>query len=231
MTRFQQGTILSAAVFGIATMLLGIVILLSFPLTADLPAGFRTPIIAFEFAQKEADLAFLSGSSATSQLNREKMDAGHFWDMGFPFAYGGFLALMLLQIAKGGFRFAWLGIVFALLIIPFDIHENLILLQITNALEHSAAIDTLLVQLHTATWLKWAAVGVCAAVLAAAFAAKKQCLAALVSALAALAIAACWVSNTAPVLAEAMSTIIFLFFLFLTVSACMQSWKIVKNAT
>lgn len=231
MTRFQQGTVLGAAILGIATLLLGLVILFTFPSSAELPEGFRTPIIAFEFAKTEGDLAFLSGSSDISQLNRKQMDAGHFWDMGFPVAYGGFLALLLLYMAKDGYRFAWLGVFFALSIIPFDIHENLILLQITHALEHSAAIDTLLVKLHTATWLKWAAIGVCAAVLAVAFAAKKQYLSALVSALAALAIAACWISNSAPVMAEAMSTIIFIFFLFLTVSVCVQSWKIVKDAT
>jgi hypothetical protein len=211
--------------------LLGVVILLSLPLTADLPAGFRTPIIAFEFPQKQADLAFLSGSSTTSQLNREKMDAGHFGDMGFPFAYGGFLALVLLHIAKGGFRFAWLGIVFALSIIPFGIHENLILLQITNSLEQSASIEILLVQLHTATWLKWAAISVCAAVLAVGFAATKEYLPALASTLTTLAIAACWVSKAEPVLTEIMSAVVFLYFLLMTLRVCVQSWTIIRKKT
>ena len=144
-------------------MILGVVILFTFPLSADLSEGFRTPIIAFEFAQTEGDLSFLSGNSEINRLNREKMDAGHFWDMGFPFAYGGFLALMLLQIAIDGHRFAWLGVVFALSIVPFDINENLTLLQITKALENSDSIETLLLELHIATWLKWGAIGFCSA--------------------------------------------------------------------
>jgi hypothetical protein len=223
--------ILGSAILGIATMILGVVILFTFPLSADLSEGFRTPIIAFEFAQTESDLSFLSGTSEINRLNREKMDAGHFWDMGFPFAYGGFLALMLLQIAKGGHRFAWLGVFFALSIVPFDINENLTLLQITKALENSDSIETLLLELHIATWLKWGAIGLCSAVLAVGFAAKKEYPPALVSLLPALAIAACWASNSEPSIAETMSTLTFLFFLFLTIRACIQSWTLIKQNT
>lgn len=228
MTKFQIGTVHGSAILGIATMILGVIILFTFPLSADLSEGFRTPIIAFEFAQTQGDLSFLTGSSEINRLNREKMDAGHFWDMGFPFAYGGFLALMLLQIAKGGIRFAWLGVFFALLIIPLDINENLTLLQITSSLENSASIETHLLALHIATWLKWGAIGVCSAVLAIGFAVKKEYLPALVSLMPALAIVSCWASNSEPSIAEIMSAITFLFFVFLTIRACVQSWTLIK---
>ena len=142
MVSFQKYTTFGSAIFGIATIIVGIVMLFVFPISADLSEGFRTPIIAFEFAKTEADLSFLSGSSELNRLNREKMDAGHIWDMGFPFAYGGFIALMLLQIAEGGHRFVWLGVLFAVSIIPFDINENLTLLQITEALGNSASTET-----------------------------------------------------------------------------------------
>jgi len=203
--------------------------LFTFPISADLSEGFRTPIIAFEFAKTEADLSFLSGNGELNKLNREKMDAGHFWDMGFPFAYGGFIALMLLQIRKGGHRFIWLGILFAVSIIPFDINENFILLEITKALGNSASIEVLLLELHIATWLKWGALGACIAVLAAGFAVSKEYLSAVVSLLAALGIAVCWASSSESSTAEAMSTLIFLFFLVFSIKACIQSWTLIRQ--
>jgi hypothetical protein len=229
MTRFQEYTILGSAIFGITTIILGIIMLFTFPISADLSEGFRTPIIAFEFAKTEADLSFLSGSGELNRLNRDKMDAGHIWDMGFPFAYAGFIALMLLKIAKNGHRFAWLGVLFTVSIIPFDINENLTLIQITKALGNSTSIEALLLELHIATWLKWGAIGVSIATLAARFVASKEYLSALVSLLAALGIAVCWVSNSEPYIAEAMSTFLFLFFLILTIKACIQSWTLMRQ--
>ena len=157
------------------------------------------------------------------------MDNGHIWDMGFPFAYGGFIALMLLQIAKRGHRFAWVGVLFAVSIIPFDINENLTLLKITKALGNSASIETLLLELHIATWLKWGALGVSIAVLAVGFAARNEYLSAVVSLLAALGIAVCWISGSEASMAEAMSMIIFLLFLVLSIKACIKSWTLTRQ--
>jgi len=229
MTTFQKYTIHGSTIFGIATILLGIIMLFTFPISADLSEGFRTPIIAFEFAKIETDLSFLSGSGELNKLNREKMDAGHFWDMGFPFAYGGFIVLMLLQITKGGHRFVWLGILFAVSIIPFDINENLILLEITKALGNSASIEVLLLELHMATWFKWGALGASIAVLAAGFAVSKEYLSAVVSLLAVSSIAVCWASSSEPSIAEVMSALIFLFFLILSIKACIQSWALIRQ--
>jgi hypothetical protein len=229
MTKFQEYTIHASALCGLATILLGVIMLFTFPLSADLSEGFRTPIIAFEFAKTDADLSFLSGSSDANRLNRVKMDAGHTWDMGFPFAYGGFIILMLLRMIKGGQRFVWFGVVFAVAIIPFDINENLTLLQITQALENSASIETLLLKLHIATWLKWGAIGASMAVLSIGFAASKEYLSAVVSILAALGIAICWASNSEPNIAEEMSTLTFLFFVVLSVKACIQSWTLIRQ--
>jgi hypothetical protein len=215
-----------SAVFGIATVLLGLIMLFIFPVSAELSAGFRTPIIAFEFAKTDADLAFISGDSASSRGNRERMDAGHRWDMAFPFAYAGFVALLLLQIVARGHYWAGIGMLFALLIIPFDIKENYILLAITNALRNSASVDTLLRELHVATWLKWGALGVSIATLAIGSIAQKTYLSALVSGIAALSIAICWLSGSAPALAEAMSAALFLFFLFFSIRSAVQAWKL-----
>jgi len=223
--------LIGAAIFGLATIILAIIMLFTFPMSAELSEGFRSPIIAFEFAKTEADLAFLSGSSELSRLNRENMDAGHQWDMFFPFAYGGFIALMLLKLARGGRGFAWLGILFALLIIPFDLNENQTLLQITAALEHSNTVESLLQELHTATWLKWGAIGLSISVLSLGFFANKEYSSAALSTLTALSIAASWGTNAQPNITEAMSVILSLFFLIFAIQACIQIWRLSRHST
>ena len=77
MTALQKYALPSAALFGIATLALGVIMLFIFPSEATLADGFRTPIIAFEFAASEADVAFLSGAGASSRANRAMMVAGH----------------------------------------------------------------------------------------------------------------------------------------------------------
>lgn len=62
-----------------------------FPSRVELPKGFNTPIIAFEFAKTEADIPYLIGSSEFSSSNRQTMRDGHRWEMVFPFAYAGFI--------------------------------------------------------------------------------------------------------------------------------------------
>jgi len=227
--KVQEYIFISSALFGLATIVLAIIMLFTFPMSAELTEGFRTPIIAFEFAKTEADLSFLSGSSELNRLNRESMDAGHQWDMFFPFAYAGFIALMLLKLARGGQGFAWLGVLFALLIIPFDLNENQTLLQITAALEHSSSVEILLQELHTATWLKWGAIGISVAVLAFGFLANKEYSSAALSALTALSIAASWGANSEPNITEAMSMILSLFFLIFTLQTCVQTWRLSRR--
>jgi len=229
MTRLQKYTLLGSAIFGLATIFLGAILLGIFPSTAELAEGFKTPVIAFEFAKTESDLSFLSGNSELSRSNREKMDSGHSgWDMVFPFAYGGFIAFLLLRIKGKSHRFVWLGVVFAVLIIPFDINENLTLLQITSALADSTSTEALLLELHIATWLKWGAIGASIAVLARGFVINKNYLSAMVALLAAVGIATCWVFNSEPILAEVMSVLIFLFFVFFTIETGIQSWRLIR---
>ncbi len=229
MARLQIFAIVGSAPFGSATVILGIIMLFVFPSSAELSPGFRTPIIAFEFAKTDADLAFLSGDSDISRSNREKMDAGHRWDMVFPFAYAGFVALLLLQIVARGRYWLGLAIPLALLIIPLDLRENIILLAITNALGNSASIEVLLQELHVATWLKWGALGISIAALSIGLLAEKSYASALVSAIAALGIATCWVSGSKPAVTEAMSLALFLFFFYFSIRSGMQAWRLFSD--
>ena len=229
MSKFEKYTIHATAIFGFLTIVFGIILLYTFPHKADLSEGYRTPIIAFEFAKTEADLAFLSGNSELSRTNRDKMDAGHAWDMAFPFAYAGFIVLLLLQLTKANNRFMYLGLIFAVLIIPFDINENLTLLKITSALDNAISIDALLLKLHIATWLKWGAIGMSIAVLTVSFAVSMRFWSALLSLLVVIGIVACWVSNAKPAIAETMSMLIFLFFLIFSIKAFVESWNLIRQ--
>jgi len=158
------------------------------------------------------------------------MDAGHSgWDMAFPFAYGGFIAMLLLRIKGQGRGFIWLGVVFAVLIVPFDINENLTLLQVTAALAGSAATEGLLLKLYLATWLKWGAIGASIAILAAGFAINKKYLSASMAVLAAAGVVTCWLFNSEAIFAETMSKLIFLFFVFFTIETGIQSWRLMQS--
>lgn len=218
----QQLLIHSTSAFGIVT----IVLLCTFPITADLAQGFHTPIIAFEFAKSEADLSFLISNSELSVLNRNAMDNGHFWDMGFPFAYGGFIALALLQLANQVHRILLLGTAVAILIIPFDIQENLVLLDITEALGQSADTTTSLSALAEATWLKWGALGASIFILAIGYGLAKHCATAALSFLTATSIGVCWISKGEPIAAEIMSASVAILFMFLTTKSVIASWAI-----
>jgi len=184
---FKHTLVHVTTVFGVVTIILGAIMLFVFPMSADLTEGFRTPIIAFEFAKNPADLAFLSGSSEASILNREKMNAGHVWDMVFPFAYSGFEALRVL-----------------------------------------APVETLLSELHTATWLKWGALGLSLTLLAFLSFKMNKCLTAMLCAITVLSIVICRVSNGEPWAAETMSAVIFLLFITLAVQSSVQTWKILR---
>lgn len=73
MSKLEKYAIFGAALFGIATILLGVNMLFIFPSTAELSQGFRTPINSFEFARTDADLAFLSGSGERRSRPRSNL--------------------------------------------------------------------------------------------------------------------------------------------------------------
>ncbi len=228
LSKNNKNLAIATATIGICTLILGLVTSLNFPSKANLSEGFRTPILAFEFAKTEADLSFLSGNGIIEKTNREKMDAGHRWDMAFPFAYGGFIILLLLQIIKRQ-RILWAGVLFAFLIIPFDINENLVLIKITKALSNTDSISTLLLELNIATWLKWGALGMSMFVLGTGYIKNNEYWSAMIAILTALSIGVCWVTSSNPVFVETMAIFSLVFFLFFTIKSSIQVWKIIRS--
>lgn len=229
MNEFNPKITYASLVAGISCIAIGLALVLIFPFKADLPDGFQTPIIAFEFAKTEADLSYLMGEGVVESRNREKMDAGNRWDMFFPFAYGSFILLLLVQMIMNGKRIAWLGVPFALLVVPFDIGENIALLNITEAIRESGALTELLVQLQLVTWLKWGSLGAAIGVLSLAFLSTKEYVHMTVGGLTSLSIAVCWVLGSKPTSAEIMSALTFLCFLFLAVRSIVHTWKMARS--
>ena len=209
----------ATAVAALATLLLALLLLFTYPAEAGLTEGFRTPVLAFEFARTAADLEFLTGNSDSAANHRAAMDKGQYIDMLFPFAYAGLLALLLLGLARQGITSAWLGLAFALSIIPSDIRENLLMLEISAALANDQAVTALLPTMHIATWFKWWGLAITAGFLAFAYLRRRHWFAAGLSALACAAIVLSWISDASPMVIETMALLLSLFYLFFAFQA------------
>ena len=214
-----------AAGAGLLTVILGLTIVLIMPSTANLTEGYRTPIIAFEFAKTEADLAFLTDSDPNGAENRDKIDRGHRWDMLFPVAYGLFLALLLIQMAQAGFKLGWLFVPFALFAIPFDLWENTILLSITASLRQGGTGTEFLGKLHIATWLKWGAIGLGAAGVGWGAWQKEEYWSAVLAIGTFLMTAISWLLGSQPFWVELMALMVFIFFLWFVMKQSVQLWQ------
>lgn len=210
---------------GVAVIILSLIILSILPASAELAEGFFTPIIAFEFAQFESDLGFLSGDDQDSVANRQKMDEAHQWDMIFPVAYGFFLAFILLGQVSDGYQIAWLGVPFALLAIPFDILENLALIDITTALNQNLFSTELLNSLYLRTWLKWGSIALAIFTIAIVAIQKKEYLSGAVGIAVALLAGIGFLSGSVPIFVELMSLSVSIFFILFIVKTSVQFWK------
>ena len=201
---------LTACILALATLLITIIMLFLMPAHAALSEGFYTPIIAFEFAQSNQDLLFLAGNAGAN--NRQGMHSGLLWDMAFPFAYAGFLCVLIGSHLNKHPRIATLGLLFSLLTIPADIYENWVLLSILDALSQASSTETLLAQLHIATWLKWGSMGLGFAALAVIDIQVRKPAAIFVSLFASLSVLLCFLSGSKPITTELMMLCFTLFY-------------------
>ena len=115
--------------FGLTVLLA--VATLAFPLAlfgqppepaVPLHGGFRTPILAFEFATSAQHLAFLQGEAGEAM--RAHLRHVQFLDWFFPVAYAGMAAVFFLGLALRGNFLALGGVALALATIPADWQEN-----------------------------------------------------------------------------------------------------------
>ena len=215
---------ISLALIGLVTILLGIIITLIMPQTANLSDGYRTPIIAFEFARSEGDLKFLTDEDPAGQTNRDLIDRGHKWDMAFPVAYGLFLMLLLVQFGQSGFRWGYFLAPIMILAIAFDIVENLILIEITGHLRNGHSAEHLLGRLHLATWVKWGTIGLGAGGAAVGSWHKKEYWSATIGSLTFLMTIICILTNSPPICVELMALLVFVFFAWFVIKQWLQVW-------
>lgn len=145
---------------GLAVIAMSIALLFVFPSKSNIvsmPEGFINPIVAFEFAETQADIELLFGDS--DFLDRSKiikaMDMGNKLDYIYMLLYSLFLGLFSLtcaKITKQKKFYAPAGL--SVVVLVADATENFYLLKITSKLG-TADIAGELYALHYMTWIKW----------------------------------------------------------------------------
>jgi len=145
-----------AAWIGVALLAVTAVLLAVLPKHAgELPHGFRTPILAFEFARTHAEIEALFGAPGSTERAAlvRGMDRGNTIDFLFMVVYSAFLAFFALGTARlAGRRYALVAVVAPLAALA-DCCENLQLFAITAHL--GGNYDDALSRLLVFTWLKW----------------------------------------------------------------------------
>jgi len=153
---------------GLLYIILLIVLLGIFPSGAPgLPNGFKTPIVAFEFARTPEDIRaiFDITPAEAREAYIEKMDRGNRLDFVFMAVYSLFLFLFSVKCHEAGRnKILLMGALFSITALAGDIIENIQLLGITE----NIAVGTFqehLHLLHFFTWIKWMSICLVFAVL------------------------------------------------------------------
>jgi len=90
--------------------------------SAPMAEGFKTPILALEFARSLEDLAFLQGRDAAAlRANLMRVQS---LDQYFPIAYAGMAALFFFALVLRGNKLAWIAVALAVATILADWVEN-----------------------------------------------------------------------------------------------------------
>ncbi|TGL40376.1 hypothetical protein [Leptospira perdikensis] len=202
------------AVFGISTLFVSLIGLFMYPSQAALSEGFRTPVIAFEFAQSTEDLKFLTGNEEVTKKLRSEMRVGQKLDIFFPFLYAGFMFFLVFSEIKKINPFTWLGFVISIIIVPCDLYENYIMDQILFRLDRLEDFRDLLSHLEVATWWKWGAIAIVMFVLSSIYFSTKQWFNGMISFFPGVAIFCTWISGSNGYVAEVMMIFVSFFFIY-----------------
>jgi len=125
---------------------------------ANLPEGFRTPIISFEFAESNEEVLMMYNYE--QQEIKDKfiydMQLGNELDYIYMVLYTSFLIAFLLWLAKvENKKQIKKMIAIAVIALIGDAFENIFLLTINSAVALSTEFSHWLVYLHIITWIKW----------------------------------------------------------------------------
>ncbi len=149
---------LISGILGLGAVLMTLVMTVLGPRpAAALPAGFLTPVLAYEFAADAAEVTALFSpvGQPAGEATRAAMDRVNRLDFLYIAFYGGCLMAFALVCARlTGQRRYTLAAALAAGIMLADVLENVQLLSITRLLG-TANIESRLVWLRLFTWLKW----------------------------------------------------------------------------
>ena len=159
----------TARFFGIALLLCAIVLLVVNPKPENnLPAGFNTPIIAFEFIQsKQEILNFFKVQNPDAY--EQKMLLGNYIDYLFMVLYSCFLLYIAVGIKKiTGSKTMFLAMFFCMTMLIADAMENYQIYQLVvmrninfdqiNPITSFDLYEIHLTLLNFFTWLKWSSI-------------------------------------------------------------------------
>lgn len=147
-----------SGILGLGVIVMTLLLTLAGPRPiSPLPDGFITPVLAFEFAETEAEVRRLFdpiGQPAGDAVRRD-MDRINRLDFIYMALYTALMFTFALTAARlSGRRLLYLAAGIALVVLIADILENLQLLSITNQLANGD-FGSQLYRLRLFTWLKW----------------------------------------------------------------------------
>ncbi len=149
---------LKAGYVGLLMILMSLILVIIFPAKASkMPAGFFTPIIAFEFIETRAEVfqLFVSTDGKVRQAMVDAMDLGNRLDYLFMLLYSMFLMMFCLKCAAvSSKKYYYIAAVIAVVVLLADVMENIQLMGITANLE-TGEFKQYLARLHWFTWIKW----------------------------------------------------------------------------
>jgi hypothetical protein len=157
---------LKTGIAGLLMIAMSIGLLAIFPPKApNMPDGFFTPIIAFEFIETRAEVVAMftqkddAGRESINEPMLAAFDLGNRLDYIYMVLYSGFLMMFSLTCAKlSGKKYFYAATALSLFVLACDALENIQLLGITAYLRSGMTmgdLEALLVNLSRFTWMKW----------------------------------------------------------------------------
>lgn len=148
---------------GIFLVAIGLLVNLSGPNpSSELPRGFFSPVIAFEFATENEDINQIFGTMESldrTELLRTMTNSTRL-DFLFLLLYGAFLlSFSIISASHTGARRYYLAALLAIVAPLFDILENLQLLAIMDQIQIGKTHHELEL-LRLFTWVKWGALAI-----------------------------------------------------------------------
>lgn len=224
----KQLTLLAAA-SAAYLLFISVVIMFFLPSSVELVDGYMTPVIAFQFAQDTQNLWYMMGDSASAAMHRENSITGLYMDMTYPFGYATMLFFLHLRSYISTYKWALVGVPFALLAIPTDMMENTTMINIVNSLEAGQVSQALFDELYLNTRLKWGTIGLSILVMGVTFYKEQAIKRAVLAGLTSLSVFICFITGPIALAAEFMFMCIGVFFTVVGVMTLLEAGKLLKN--